>query len=85
VSVPIGLFATIWGYLRLREVSASADMARIDWPGNITFAVGLILVMIGITYGIEPYGGHKTMGWTNPMVVTSMAVGVAVPRRVLHH
>src|SRR5664279_3019376 len=75
VSVPIGLFATIFGYLRLREVSPRRP-ARIDWPGNITFAAGLVLVMIGITYGIEPYG-HKTMGWTNPMVLGSLALGVA--------
>jgi MFS family permease len=75
VSVPIGLFATIFGYLRLREVSPRRP-ARIDWPGNVTFAVGLVLVMIGITYGIEPYG-HKTMGWTNPMVFGSLALGIA--------
>ena len=75
VSVPIGLFATIFGYLRLREVSPRRP-ARIDWPGNITFAAGLVLVMIGITYGIEPYG-HRTMGWTNPAVMGSLVLGVA--------
>ena len=64
VSVPIGLFATVWGYLKLRELSARRP-ARIDWWGNVTFAAGLILVMIGITYGIEPYQAD-TMGWTNP-------------------
>jgi MFS family permease len=74
VSVPIGLFATVLGYLKLRETSPRRP-ARIDWPGNITFAVGLILVMIGITYGIEPYGSH-VMGWTNPFVLGSLAVGV---------
>jgi predicted MFS family arabinose efflux permease len=37
VSVPIGLFATVWGYLKLRELSERRP-ARIDWPGNITFA-----------------------------------------------
>src|ERR1019366_6488274 len=47
VSVPIGLFATIFGYLRLREVSPRRP-ARIDWPGNITFAVGLVLVVFCI-------------------------------------
>jgi MFS family permease len=74
VSVPIGLFATVLGYLKLRETSPRRP-ARIDWPGNITFAIGLILVMIGITYGIEPYGSH-VMGWTNPFVLGSLAVGV---------
>jgi MFS family permease len=76
VSVPIGLFATVWGYLKLRELSERRP-ARIDWPGNITFAAGLILVMIGITYGIEPYHAD-TMGWTNPLVLTALAAGVVL-------
>ncbi len=76
VSVPIGLVGTILGYRELRETSPRRP-ARIDWPGNITFAVGLVLVMIGITYGIEPYGGH-VMGWTNPMVLGSVAIGVVL-------
>ena len=75
VSVPIGLFATVWGYFSLREVERGSG-ARIDWAGNVTFAIGLILVMVGITYGIEPYGGHP-MGWTNPVVLFELATGVA--------
>ena len=70
VSVPIGLLGTVIGYLKLRETSPRRP-ARIDWPGNITFAVGLVLVMVGITYGIEPYGRHA-MGWTNPMVISAL-------------
>ncbi len=76
VSVPIGLFATVWGYLKLHELS-ERRAARIDWPGNITFALGLIAIMIGITYGIEPYG-HHAMGWTNPFVLASLGFGVAL-------
>jgi MFS family permease len=75
VSVPIGLFATIWGYFALHEIERGSH-ARIDWAGNVTFAIGLILVMVGITYGIEPYGGHP-MGWTNPVVLAELGVGVA--------
>ena len=76
VSVPIGLFATVWGYLKLRELSARRP-ARIDWWGNVTFAAGLILVMIGITYGIEPYGPTP---WAGPTRRCSafLAVGVAL-------
>ncbi len=74
VSVPIGLFATVFGYLKLREVSQPRP-ARIDWPGNVTFALGLVLVMVGITYGIEPYG-NSTMGWTNPVVLAELISGV---------
>jgi MFS family permease len=76
VSVPIGLFATVFGYIKLRETGQRRP-ARIDWPGNITFALGLVLVMVGITYGIEPYG-HHTMGWTNPMVISALVLGVAL-------
>ncbi len=76
VSVPVGLFGTVWGYLKLEELS-ERHAARIDWPGNITFALGLISIMVGITYGIEPYG-HDTMGWTNPFVLACLAVGVVL-------
>jgi disulfide bond formation protein DsbB len=48
-----------------------------DWWGNITFAVGLIAVLVGITYGIQPYGRH-TMGWTNPWVLTALIGGCGV-------
>ena len=74
VSVPIGLFATVWGYLQLRELGQRRS-AHIDWPGNATFALGLVCIMVGITYGIEPYGGHA-MGWTNPKVIGALVAGV---------
>ena len=76
VSVPVGVLGTIWAYLKLEE-RGERHPARIDWWGNVTFAVGLIAVLAGITYGIEPYGGH-TMGWTNPMVLAALIGGVVV-------
>jgi MFS family permease len=76
VSVPIGLFATVWAYRSLRELGERRP-ARIDWWGNATFALGLVGVMVGITYGIQPYGGH-TMGWTSPFVLTMLLAGVAL-------
>jgi MFS family permease len=74
VSVPIGLIATVWAYRTLRELGERRP-ARIDWWGNTTFALGLIGVMVGITYGIQPYGGH-TMGWTAPLVLSSLLGGI---------
>jgi MFS family permease len=76
VNVPIGLFATIWGYLKLREL-AERHAAKLDWPGNVTFAVGLVFIMIGLTYGIEPHGSSQ-MGWASPVVLGELAVGVAL-------
>ena len=76
VSVPFGVIGTIWAYLRLHDTS-ERQKAHLDWPGNITFAVGLIAVMVAITYGLQPYGGHS-MGWTNPWVLGALIGGLAV-------
>ena len=76
VSVPIGLAGTIWSYHSLREIGLRKP-GRIDWWGNLTFAAGLVLVMVGITYGIQPYGGH-TMGWTSPLVLGCLFGGLAL-------
>jgi MFS family permease len=74
ISVPVGVFGTVWGYLKLRDIG-ERHAAKIDWWGNLTFAVGLIAVMVGITYGIQPYG-HHAMGWTNPKVLGEIGGGL---------
>jgi MFS family permease len=74
VSVPFGLFGTVWAYFMLEERGVRVR-ARIDWLGNVTFAVGLIALLVGITYGILPYGGH-TMGWTAPGVIGAIVGGL---------
>ena len=76
VSVPFGVLGTIWSYLKLRELGVRRP-ARLDWSGNVTFAAGLIAVLVGITYGIQPYGGH-TMGWTSPLVIDLIGGGLVV-------
>jgi MFS family permease len=76
ISVPIGAFGTVWAYRKLVDTGVRRR-APIDWWGNVTFAVGLVLLMIGITYGIEPYG-RRTMGWTSPRVVAELSAGVAL-------
>jgi MFS family permease len=76
VSVPVGIVATFWAYHSLRELSERRP-ARIDWWGNATFALGLVGVLIGITYGIQPYGGH-TMGWTSPFVLSMLVGGLVL-------
>src|SRR5579885_3490054 len=75
VSVPVGLVGTIWAYTMLREVATIRKYQRIDWYGNITFALGLTIFLLGITDAIEPYGSSPT-GWGNPMVLAMIAGGV---------
>jgi MFS family permease len=74
VNVPVGVFGTVWAYRRLRD-NGERHRGRIDWWGNITFAIGLSAVLIAITSGIQPHGGHTT-GWHSPFVLTALAAGI---------
>ena len=76
VNVTFGLFGTVWAYAKLRELGAQ-KRTHIDWWGNVTFAVGLIMILVGITYGLQPSGGHN-MGWTSPWVLFELIGGVAL-------
>jgi MFS family permease len=76
VNVPIGVWGTVWAYRSLHEI-ASTKRARIDWIGNVLFAVGATSLLAAITFGIQPYGGHAT-GWTSPKVITGLAGGAAL-------
>ena len=75
VSVPVGIAGTIWAYTMLREVATIRKHQTIDWAGNATFAIGATVLLLGVTYGIEPYGGSPT-GWGNPLVIGAIIVGV---------
>jgi EmrB/QacA subfamily drug resistance transporter len=76
VSVPFGIFGTIWAYWMLRETSLNTKQhQKIDWLGNVTFFLGLTIALIGLTYGLQPYGS-SAMGWGNPFVITCLVVGV---------
>ena len=74
VSVPFGIIGTVWGYHSLRDNGKRAS-ATIDWWGNLTFAVGLTSILVGIVYGIQPYL-HHAMGWTSPRVLAAFLIGV---------
>ena len=76
ISVPFGVIGTAWAYVKLEDRGVRTP-AKIDWLGNVTFAAGLILVLVGITYGLLPYGGH-TMGWTSPVVMAEIFGGIAI-------
>jgi MFS family permease len=77
VNVPIGIFGTVWAYLMLRETATIRGHQKIDWAGNITFAIGLTILLLGITYGIQPYG-DSPMGWTNPLVIGAIVLGIVL-------
>jgi MFS family permease len=75
ISVPVGLFGTVWAYLKLEELGEH-HRRPVDWAGNATFAAGLICLMVAVTYGIRPCGSHPT-GWASPRVIGLLVAGVA--------
>ena len=76
INVPIAALGTLWAYKSLRD-NGIRRPGRIDWWGNVTFAAGLTAVLVAITYGIQPYGGHS-MGWTNPWIIAGLTGGAAL-------
>ena len=74
VSAPVGVFGTVWAYYMLHDIGIRKH-AKMDWWGNLLFGVGLIAILVGITYGLQPYGG-SAMGWTNPFVLGAMIGGL---------
>jgi MFS family permease len=76
INVPIGVAGTVWAFLMLRETGIR-HKARIDWLGNVTFAAGLLMLLVGVTYGIKPYGASN-MGWGSPFVLVMLIGGAAV-------
>ncbi len=76
VNVPIGIIGTVWAFFSLRDKAAPQKKGGLDWWGNITFAIGLVLVLVGVNDGIQPHGSDL-MAWTSPKVLTELIVGVA--------
>ncbi len=75
VSVPFGLIGTVWSYYKLKELSIKSAKTKLDIWGNLTFLLGITLLLVGVTYGLIPYGSNP-MGWSNPWVITSMILGL---------
>ena len=74
VSVPFGIFGTFWGYISLKDNGKRAP-AKIDWWGNLTFAIGLTSLLVAMIYGIQPYNG-ASMGWNAPKVLLGFALAL---------
>ena len=76
VSVPVGILGTTWSYLKLKETSPRKKQ-KLDLPGNLAFGIGLITILVGVTYGLVPYKS-SSMGWGNPWVIAALVIGTAL-------
>jgi len=77
ISVPFGLFGTAWSYWKLRELAVIRKGQKLDVLGNVTFALGLTIFLVGMTYSLIPFGS-SAMGWGNPLVIGCLAVGLGL-------
>ena len=75
ISVPVGVLGAIWSYMALHEIAEIKKNQHIDWLGNITFALGLTVILLSMTYGLLPYG-HSNTGWQNPYVIGGVVLGI---------
>jgi EmrB/QacA subfamily drug resistance transporter len=58
INIPIGIFGTVWAHYRLKDISSRDSYQGIDWVGFFSFAGGLGLILLAITYlsfGLSSY------------------------------
>jgi EmrB/QacA subfamily drug resistance transporter len=49
INVPLGIFGTVWGFLKLREPVSLASNQRFDWMGSFTFTIGLGSLLMAVS------------------------------------
>jgi EmrB/QacA subfamily drug resistance transporter len=70
INLPVGVFATAWAYLKLRDIRPPLKGEGLDIVGNSLFAGGLSLFLVGLTLGaIEGWGSVQ---------IAEMVVGVVM-------
>jgi len=77
ISVPFAVLGTVWSYWKLKELAIPAAKTGIDYIGNFVFIAGLTSLLIGVTYGLMPYG-NDSMGWGSPWVIGAIALGIVL-------
>jgi EmrB/QacA subfamily drug resistance transporter len=51
INIPIGIFGTVWGYLRLKEISIKSSGGKFDYAGTILYCIGLATILLALTIG----------------------------------
>ena len=66
INLPIGVFGTIWAYLTLKQSKINLADRYIDLPATVAFTIGLLALMLGVTWGI-------IYSWNNLITLLSIA------------
>ncbi|MGC8617496.1 MAG: MFS transporter [Thermoplasmata archaeon] len=76
VNIPFAVAGSLWSIFRLKQIK-KREKVPMDIAGNIGLGGGLVLVSLGFTYALVPYG-TSAMGWYNPWVIASFIGGSAL-------
>jgi len=77
INVPIGIFGTLWGHAKLKEIAKLERGAPIDWPGFAAFTVFISSLLLALT--LAAYGiAERTV-----VLVLSVLCGVSLVAFVL--
>jgi EmrB/QacA subfamily drug resistance transporter len=68
INLPVGTFATVWAYKRLKELNPTSSSEKLDYSGNFLFGLGLTVLLVGLTFG-------SISGWS-PVDYVQIGVGV---------
>jgi EmrB/QacA subfamily drug resistance transporter len=71
INIPFGTFATVWAYVKLKELSIPSRGEKLDPLGNILFAAGLSLSLIGLMLG-------ALLGWSAAYIGAMVAGALCV-------
>lgn len=73
INLPVGVFATTWAHLRLKELGIKTKGERPDIIGMVSFASGLALALVGLVFG-------SLAGWSSldlGMIIVGVLIIVA--------
>ena len=70
INIPVGAFATVWAYTKLKETSEPRRGERLDPVGNLLFSGGLTVFLVGLMLG-------ALLGWASAYLGV-MALGLAM-------
>ncbi len=70
INVPVGIYATLWAHYKLREIGSISKGERLDPAGNASFALGLTMLLLGLTLG-------AMSGW-GPLDLLLVAAGTGL-------
>ncbi len=73
VNIPFAIAGSLWSVVKLKQ-SSKRIKVPMDVAGNLGLGGGLVLISLGFTYALVPYGS-SSMGWGNPWVLSAFIVG----------